>query len=186
MPRLNKVNIIVGRRGCGKTELILKVINAIGNSKRVLIIDTIDHPKYINFQIIEPYQVKGWIKGTKRILVKHSNLEQIFHEVFTTFKNGVVIFEDCTKYIKRKLPVDLLDFVIDTKQKNVDLHFLYHSFAAVPPDLFRNADNITTFKTQENIETCKSKLPNYDVCKTAWHKVMKDKNPHKYITFQIN
>lgn len=184
--RLNKVNIITGRRGSGKTELILKLLQDTPAEKRVLIIDTLNHPKYKDFQIIDPQQVEYWRSGVKRILVLHSNLETVFKEVFQHFKNGIVIFEDSTKYIKKSVPDHLLDFILDTKQKNVDLFFVYHSFAAIPPDIFRSADTITTFKTQENLFTSKGKIPNYYICFKLWQKVMQDKNKHKYLTIEIN
>jgi hypothetical protein len=182
--RENKVTIIIGRRGSGKTTFIQKAMKAAG--LKILIVDTHDHPAYSEYQIIQPEQINYWIKNTKRIIVKHSNFSQVVAPVFDVLKNTTVVFEDATKYIRKNLPATLTDFVLDTKQKNVDIFFLYHSFSVVPPDLYKFTDYITVFKTNENIDTSKSKIAAYDIIEAAHKKVMSDKNEYANITVKIN
>jgi hypothetical protein len=186
MERINKVNIIIGARGKGKTHLMLSVLKDIGSVKKVLIIDTFNHPKYKDFEVIEPQKVKTWLTGTKRIFVKKSSFQIIFKEIEPILKNCTVVFEDATKYIQNKVSDQLLDYIIDTKQKNIDLYFLYHSFAAVPPDVYRYCDNVTVFKTNDTPTASRLKICNFEVVNQAWKKATAHKHFYNYVTVKIN
>jgi hypothetical protein len=51
-------------------------------------------------------------------------------------------------------------FLIDSKQKNIDVYFVFHSLAACPLDLIRITNFIILFKTKEAMnEHLKSKFP---------------------------
>lgn len=182
--RINQVSVIIGRRGCGKTTFTLELVKK--HPKKVLIIDTLDHPTYktLGIPIIKATDLKRWKSGTYRIIA--TDFEEVFTELSAHIKNALVVFEDCTKYIRWNIPDHIRNFIIDSKQKNLDLVFLFHGFGMVQPDLYRLADNLTMFKTNENINTYTNKIPNFGAVEKAHAKVMNSKNNYEKITIKIN
>jgi hypothetical protein len=74
--------------------------------------------------------------------------------------NCFVVFEDATKYVRSNLQEDVRNFVLDSKQKNLDLLFVFHALASVPLELARIADILVIKKTSEALTpTLKKKFP---------------------------
>lgn len=179
--RLNHVNITIGKRGSGKTTKNIKLIKK--HPKKVLIVDTIDHEDYRTFRAVTPGMLSAWKSGIIRIY--GHDFKEVFHELTTNVHNALIVFEDCTKYIRGYIPDDVRNFIVDSKQKNLDLIFLYHGFGMVQPDMFRLADSITLFKTNENIERYASKIPNFEDVKKANSIVQKSSNPYINLTVKL-
>lgn len=183
--RMNKVTIIIGRRGSGKTTFTKKLI-ASCRHPRILIVDTLDHPSYREYELIDLGKLPRWRKGIKRILINEANVEEVVEQVRTHVHNALVIFEDAGKYIIEKIPTSLRNYVLDTKQINVDILFMYHGVGDVVPRLFRYADHLTLFKINDNLPTYKYKIPSFDLVARTYEKVMKDANPYACKTIVIN
>ena len=49
----------------------------------------------------------------------------------------------------------------DSKQKNVDIIFMYHNWALAPKDLYRYLDFIEVFKTKDHPVVRKEDMPGY-------------------------
>lgn len=182
--KINHVNITIGKRGTGKTTLQLKRIAK--HPLKTLIIDTIDHHAYRQYRAIPPIAIddKIWKKGTVRVFV--SDFKEVFHQLTNNVSNAYIVFEDCTKYIRYNVNDDIRKFIVDSKQKNIDLCFIYHGFGMVQPDMFRLADSLTILKTNENINTYKSKVPNFETVKVVNELIQKSSNPYIYRTVRIN
>jgi len=161
MARANKVILIAGTRGTGKTDFEK---NIIFDQRKIfpksLIVDTFDsdvwqtlethdHPERMNIQIpiIAPEQLKNWKNGIARVF--SSDTSTIMSEIQKTSRNMFIVFEDATKYIGSKLSEDVKRFVLDSKQKNIDLIFCFHSLSSIPPELVRTSDILVLFKTNE-------------------------------------
>mgnify|MGYP001224280508 CR=1 FL=1 len=112
MKRKNHVNITIGKRGSGKTFRTLSLLKK--PPLKVLIIDTIGHEDYRIFKAITPEMLPAWKNGIVRIY--GHDFKEIFHHLNTSVFNALVIFEDCTKYIRWNVPDDLRQFIVDTKQ----------------------------------------------------------------------
>jgi hypothetical protein len=185
--RINYVNLVLGRRGTGKTyyvknELIDKYIQANPEMK-ILIVDTFDHPSYRTIAAIEPEMISRWRKPAVYRCFS-SDTDEIMRQVTGNLRNCLVIFEDASKYIRRQLPDDVRRFILDSKQKNLDLVFLFHGFSFVPPEMWRIADSVTIFKC-DNPEGRKSDIVNFQQINEAWNKVMKSGNPYEKITVWV-
>lgn len=172
--RLNLVTLVIGRRGSGKTTYLRKVISLY--PKKVLIVDTLDHPAYKDVQVIQPEKLRYWESG--RVRVFGSDFERIMLNIKKYCKNCLIVFEDSTKYLRRNLPDDIRNYLIDTKQLNVDLIFTFHGFGMVMPDLYRLSDCITVFKVGEDIDNYKEKVSNFAEVKKAFSAVMNDENQY--------
>ena len=188
--RMNFVITLIGARGCGKTTYIRKLIEkmrAKNKSKKVLIVDTIDHPAYRDIPVLTITQLKSWkanAGGFYRIF--GSNTQEIFEAVNTSIYNALVVFEDSSKYVgTEKLPSDVKGFLFDSKQKNLDIIFMFHAWGFVPNDLFRINDMITFFKTKDNPEAKKNFLP-FDLIKTEYKLVQSSTDKYINRTVQIN
>jgi len=155
----NTVNLIIGGRGTGKTVYVVgdpkenlgAVIAPIYLKKemKVLIIDTFNHPAYNHIKIIQPQQINNhWKKGIYRTYVNMKEMDALLDHVSNNFWNGAIIFEDAYKHQKNKISNACAAMIGDSKNKNVDLHFMFHDWAFVPLDLIRYLDYVEHFKTK--------------------------------------
>jgi hypothetical protein len=165
---MNKIILVAGTRGTGKTEYIKKVLVSSNQPKKLVVdtfdsdvwrtLETHDHPEWAStpVHLIESSKLKTWKSGIYRI--GNSNILQTIKDIELYLVNAFVVFEDATKYIGSRLNDDMKRFVLDSKQKNLDFVFMFHSLAQIPNDLIRIADVLTLFKTNEDIPS-KKKYP---------------------------
>jgi len=161
MARTNKVILIAGTRGTGKTDFVKNLVSKSSSAfPKSLVVDTFDsdtwhnlathdHPERINMQVnnIPMAKFKHWKSGIGRMF--SSDTRAIMQLIQEYSRNTFIVFEDATKYIGAKLSEEMKLFVLDSKQKNLDLVFIFHSLASIPPDLVRVADVLVLFKTNE-------------------------------------
>lgn len=180
--RVNFVNLVIGRRGSGKTTFVREGL--LSYPQKVLIVDTFDHPTYRDIQAIKPERLKYWKSGMVRVF--GSDFDLIMQNILLYCRNCLIVFEDSTKYIRNHLPNHIRTFLIDTKQLNVDVIFFFHGLGMVMPDLYRLADTITLFKVGENIKRYSDKIPNYGEVERAFNQIQQAKNPYENRTIFTN
>ncbi|HRO76641.1 MAG TPA: hypothetical protein PLP27_10895, partial [Crocinitomicaceae bacterium] len=113
----------------------------------------------INFPVpvVPLTKLKSWKTGIARLF--NSDTDLMMSRIQEDVRNTFIVFEDATKYVGSKLTTDVRKFVLDSKQKNLDMVFIFHSLMAIPPELIRISDVLILFKTND------AKLPGkYD----AW------------------
>lgn len=160
-PRTNIFTVIVGRRGTGKTDFLKGLIQAT-LLKKVLIVDTFDSPVWRNMKqhdkpqleasiinIMNLSDLKRWNSGVFRIFSKSVDRKKMFAEIEEYCTDTLVIFEDATKYIRRYLSEEVINIMIDCKQKGNDVIAVFHSLKKVPSEIVDNADYLTLFKTSD-------------------------------------
>lgn len=161
MSRTNKVILIAGTRGTGKTDFIKKLV--LQQQKilpKCLIVDTFDNPVWHDMKtwdnpegvnLIVPTiplsKFPSWNKGFGKMF--SSNPKSLMDIIQKHAKNTFIVFEDASKYIKRVVSEDVNKFVLDSKQKNLDMVFIFHSLRRIPPDLIDVSDILILFKTQD-------------------------------------
>ncbi len=180
--RTSLVGIIIGKRKSGKTTLMKNIINS--NNKKVLIVDTFNHPSYTDIPIMGLDKLKHWKKGTYRVISK--KMIGVMTEINNHLSNALIVFEDATKYLDGQLDDDVKEFIIDSKQKNLDLYFMFHGWGMVPPDLYRLLDTITMFKTRDNPISRKIYIPNFEYLYQKWNYVQNHEFPYKSVTLLLN
>jgi hypothetical protein len=186
MARINFVSAIVGRRGSGKTYYAKQVIQAYQAKhpyKKVLVVDTLDHPMYREIPQLTVEHLSRWSSpGAYRVI--SSDPDEVFASIAAYLYNALIIFEDASKYVRRELPPHVRRFILDSKQRNLDLIFLFHGFSYVPREMFRLMDAITIFKT-DNPEYRKKDIVAYDDVLANYKHVMASKNPYEKRTVRI-
>lgn len=191
-PRFNKIAGIFGKRGSGKTEylrgnkefgIVGFIAPALQKGQKVLIVDTLDHPSYSDIPIIKIENLLSWKKGCYRIYVPVYQMPQLL-EVVSNIWNALIVFEDARKYIKKTIPDPVLKLIGDSKQQNVDIIFMYHSFSHAPKDLYSYLEYIELFKTKFHPKCRMEELGGeYEEAVKAYEEVTASSNPfaHKLI-----
>jgi len=156
--RQNYISLLCGNRGVGKTTYILDIIKY--HPKKVLIYDLDDNDKYHQFQLITPELLPRWKSGIKRIISPDTDV--VLNTISEHVNNAFLIFEDATKYIESDPPKFVKQLVLASKQRNLDILFTFHTYRSMPPKLFSWADVLQVFKTGENIDLFKSKIPRFE------------------------
>lgn len=182
--RSNQISMLVGRRKAGKTYLGRQIINSSA-FKKILLVDTFEHPDYTDFQTISNDMLPRWKQGKKRILVTDQN-DAGFEAINASVKNTLIIFEDCTKYIRWTLSKPLTGIIFDSKQKNNDIVLMYHGFSFAPPQILSNVNYITLFKIGEDMINYKNKIPNFDELYKEHKLIQASNNPYCKKTFLVN
>ncbi len=173
MNRVNKIILVLGKRGTGKTTYIKEVLVNTKFYEKVLIVDTFANPMYNEIPEMKMINIKNWKKGTYRIY--DSNTEDMLNEIESHIKNSLIIFEDSVKYINKVLQSSVRKIVIDSKQKNNDVIFIFHGFASTPPELFRLSDLIVMFRTDDP-HYRKNEIIEFDAIEQAYNQISKSKN----------
>lgn len=158
--RTNKVILIAGTRGTGKTDFVKNLLAQMESVfSKCLVVDTFDNPVWLDLSthdhpermklvpVINSEQLPRLKKGTARIF--NSDTNGLVAEIERTVRNTFVVFEDATRYIGSRLTDEMRRFVLDSKQKNTDLVFVFHNLTAIPPELVRISDILVLFKTNE-------------------------------------
>jgi hypothetical protein len=182
--RLNLTTALVSGKGTGKSTYCRKAAEiAFKQNKRVLIVDTMISPVWDDVQLIQIEDLPRWRKGIKRIMIK--DFENDFIEIANHVNNGFIICEDARKYAGSKPTKALIDLMIDSKQKNLDMMLVYHAWGWLPADMLRVLDYVVIGKTQDSPEGRKNYLGGaYSECFAAYQKA--EKSTDKFIKIDID
>lgn len=187
MSRINQVSAVLGRRGSGKTTYIKELIQGYEKAhpqQKILIIDTLDHPAYKHVPVIDIEMLARWRRAnTYRIF--GGNTDEILKAVEKNLTNALLIIEDASKFLNRTITPEVRRFIYDSKQKNLDIIFLFHGFMACPPEIFRMIDNIVLFKVNDDPEARKRDLMNYKEVAQVYNRVQNHANQYYNETIQI-
>lgn len=175
--RDNIVGLIIGGRGRRKTTYTKNLIWGLRDKRRIFIVDTFDNPVWRNMgmivngspldperteypiPIIEADQLYEEDPGIFRIF--SSDTDEMLTNIQTRCRNCMVIVEDANRFLESNLDASMRSLILDTKQTNVDLFFIFHSLSDTPPKLCRWSDILTLFKTQERWNSSlQTKFPN--------------------------
>lgn len=181
MTRTNRVILIIGGRGSGKTTLgkniLLQSLNAHPEMYG-LVVDTFDHPAYrAGFVRITPKMLER-IKTRACYRVFGSNTYDIMRAVEAHCYNATILFEDASKYISGTVSEETRNFILDSKQKNLDLVFMFHGFGFVPPALYRLVDGIFLLRTNDSPVSRKALIPCYTQVEAAYNRILASKDPY--------
>lgn len=205
--RFNQVGIIIGQRGTGKSFFMLgsKYSAKPGDDKlntpgiievyekkkmKVLIIDTLDHPSYRKIPIIDQKNFSKWRSGVVRTFVDPDNMKPFVNmlNVAPNMVNTAVIFEDAGKYTEKNLPAPFKRLIIDSKQRNIDIFFMYHCFIDTPSNIFTKSDFLQLFKTEDSPLVRKNNIRLFEKVWAAHEQVKNNPNPFEgvYIDTRTN
>lgn len=159
MPRTNKIFLVVGNRGTGKTDFCKNMLQLSPMPKK-LIVDTFDNPAWRNMKThdhpdwenitvpVMPVDMLNYHKGgLYRIF--HTDTDFLQDEIDKYCMNSLVLVEDATRYFPLNLTRSQKNYLLNSKQKNLDIILVFHFLSTVPPELLKMADYLTIFKTNE-------------------------------------
>jgi hypothetical protein len=185
----NTIGVAVGARGTGKTPLVVGGDWEQGMAKTylqknmsVLILDTIDHPKYR--QIVTPIMPGrfGEISGSGKVyrcLFSANDAQAVIFQLKRVW-NTLIVFEDCYKYMAKELSKIDKAVIGDSKQQNNDVLYMFSCWKYVISDICKNCDYYIVFKTLDKPKYRHADLGGcYDNIERAYNNVMKGKE-HYY------
>lgn len=170
--RLNKCFLFIGRRGTGKTTLARKMAKAMG--RKLIIIDTDDHPSYVDIPVITLEQLKTFTGEACRVI--ESDIDQVLIILNQYQSNAVIICEDASKYITANISKAVRSFLIDMRKRNFDVIIMFHFLSDVPPYLCKQYDQMVLFKTGDNIQVTQNKFANWHTIVTKLKRILKHKD----------
>lgn len=157
----NWIHIVVGNIGTGKTDWIKRNIVFPSSMRKTLVIDTYDNHAW---RTMETHLTKD----EQNFAINLIPIDAIeFHNsgLYRTFDsdpaktqsvitekcwNSLLIIEDATKMFDIHLTKEQKRFLIDYKNRNLCLVFVFHALADIPRQLFRLTDYMTLFKTGDD------------------------------------
>jgi hypothetical protein len=205
--RFNLVGTIIGQRGTGKSIFLLGakysakpedqklkipglIDTALKNGFKVLIVDTLDHPAYRRIPILKQQEFLKFNKGVARTWLQPDEMRPFVDLINRSphMNNTFVVFEDAGKYTEKNLPPEFKRLIMDSKQRNIDIVFMYHCFIDTPANIFTKADYIQLFKTEDSPKVRKNNLRLYDKVEAVHTEVKNHKSRFygKYIDTRTN
>ena len=180
-------SLLVGRKHTGKSteaNRIAKQYAAKHPSKKVLIIDVNGSPAYREHgPPIDRPMFRRWKSGVVRFY--ESDHAEMFAFIIANFRNGLIIFEDCTKYIDANPSKQIKTFLVDHRMWEADLLFTFHSLKRVPNFFWEMTSAVVLKKTQEEEkEWLKKPIPNKTDLLAAWRRVQAHKSEYHQETVQ--
>jgi len=187
--RPNIATLIAGRTRTGKSTFLNALAKDYPKHKKVIIIDVNASPAYQEHPLLRKYEtLNKWINDnkTEQNIIRFYDLdkEKLAEYVLSRFKDGMIIFEDCTKYIMPNVNKSIRSHLVDHRMNRLDLSFTFHSIGIIPPFFWSFASYLTVFKTSEvlDISGNRDKVPNFDAVLKAWNHVSKQPDEHFYLT----
>jgi predicted AAA+ superfamily ATPase len=192
-PRFNKITLILGARGTGKTTYLIGdkakgitgLLQKIYSNWRILVVCTTDHPHYRHISLLDKKDFVKFKKGIARIIINPEDINPFcrFLTDSNNLWNMVIIWEEAKDHSETKICKELGRMMRNTKQQNVDMFFMYHSFGETPTDIYRKIDYICLFKTLDNWNCRKDYMGSYiERIDKAFKKVQASDNNFIYKT----
>lgn len=176
----NIVSIILGERGGGKTLYAIGAkwcakerdkglpvpgfIDTYLNKKmKVLFIMTLDHPSYHKIPVIPMQHVFTQLHlwkdpGVFRIVCPQYQVQELLTLInsLNNLWNSAIFLEDTRKITGETVSRPLETLLIDSKQKNMDVFMMFHSWMQIPKEMYSMIDYIECFKVAQH-PSCRQK-----------------------------
>jgi len=157
---------------------------------KVLIIDTLDHPAYRKIAILEQKNFLKWNQGPVRVFMEPDDIVLFVDMINKSqhMNNTLIVFEDAGKYTGSQIPKPFKRLIIDSKQRNIDIIFMYHCFIDTPTNIFTKSDFIQLFKTEDSPIVRKNNLRLFDKVLATYEEIKNNPSNFygKYIDTRTN
>lgn len=138
LPRDAEITVIMGKNGTGKSTFVENILNAINH--RAIVVTLNGAPKiWRQYPIIDPSDRKEMksFEGIRQVLF-FQHEEKTFEYLHRNFHDGTLVFDDCRGYLSSNVDSnqDFKRILMDFRHKMLDLFFVVHSPADLPPRLW--------------------------------------------------
>ena len=195
--RKNSIVIFVGDRGTGKTTHAVKLM--LKRNYPAIILDRMNQDNYDGITSIlhDSSKLENWTrKGRIRVHDKDAldNIikmlqDSAYDEEKKHLKTitSLIILEDAGNYVASNMRLNLIELCTSCRHSNVDLFFMFHNLADIPPKLYAYCDYIVLFKIKKAESQLKllDKITNKEETLEAFRSLKKDKEPHANRTVRI-
>ena len=182
------LGIAIGMKGVGKSYSTLEMIQGVlrGNSRtgakgrKVLILDvnnefgdvkTDQNPKFAHIRAIKLEDVKRWcyngiIEARRVAPIKEGGKTMTLREladalgvILDSFKDGLLLIEDITRFVSDSLPSDLIGAICTNRHKSTDIIIHFQSVGKMAnPKLWANCNWLRIHKTEDTVEKHEKKF----------------------------
>ncbi len=175
MRDINYIQLLVGKRGCGKTTLAIDL--AMRTKKNIIVINTDQNQAYKDFEIVPLRMLSTW-KGTKGVCITDYPLEAL--KMLNKYQSNLfVICDDTQKYIRGAVDKNAIQFIINHRMRNFDVIFMYHALKFIPPYLAEQFNQIVLFKTLDsNMTDLKNRFNNFATLEKKMLEIKAHKSPY--------
>ncbi|MBC8051888.1 MAG: hypothetical protein H7Y13_02370 [Sphingobacteriaceae bacterium] len=176
--RLHCAIAIVGKKGCGKSTKLAELALNYPADRKVLIMDVNGSPAYNQFQKVDVNDIKRLKKGKVRLM--GTPTEETLNIIARDFRDGLLIAEDCTKYIENSPTKAVKTLLVDHRMLGCDLVFTFHAIKFIPPFFWQMLSHVMICKTMENVDTARNRnvIPNADEIIAAYLRVKASKDAY--------
>ena len=191
--RSNKLFVYVGGRDAGKTTLLKNVMDYFPQPK-TLIVDLFDNPVW---RTMKTYNHPEW-ESRQIPIIPLEDIPRHRTGVYHAFSNDIevlediikddvydtaVLMEDSSRWFEGRLTKSQRNYVLNTKQRNVDLHLVFHLLSDVPPAIVKHCNYFTLMKTHESFyDKKKYTMPHFD---KAFKHVSESEDKHVHVTLHV-
>lgn len=180
--RMNKLYLICGVNGTGKTHFVRKFIDS--GPRRVLILNPTFEDKwdrYPKIKIDNAEEIKTF-EGIRQLQPRYvfgdmrKPFIQMLQVMWDNYENGVLVMDDCREMFEANLVKEVSSIMRGYRQHNLDVFAIFHSLNQVPPKFWEHSNGyVIIFKTQDNEKKIKDKLPDHkrDQILATWRRVVK-------------
>jgi hypothetical protein len=154
--RTNKIIVIVGNRGTGKTDYTKNLSRDFPQPKTIIAdyfdnpawrsMKTWDHPQdeAVEIPMMSVDELPYHKSGRYRLVC--SDTRHMQSMIAEHAKNSLVIMEDVQRYFNNNLLESQRRYLMDSKQTNCDIVLVYHTLAQISLQVLRLADYLVMFK----------------------------------------
>lgn len=187
------VGTLIGGRDCGKTTYMighdeLKIEGYVPKKVReqklkgVIVIDTqIARDSYKHVKKIK--HPSEYVSGAVHLIVNAENRDEYTEYIRLHVTDTFILYEDARNILPlalRKTPYEAL--IIDSKNIRCPVWFMFHSWMAVPKELYVYLDMLEIFKVKQHPSFRKSDIMNYEEVLEVYERVKKHPNPFYHET----
>ena len=187
--RQTKRTLIIGAPGTGKTTLLHRILAESG--QRTLVItpymvewterDANGNELYPELPDLRPSNL--FFTGIRR----HVFRPRYTLEHLSSFRRGIIVFDDCRGYFKANLDEKIHTLLLGTRQNMIDVFAVAHGFREVPPVFFTFATDYILFRTEDNLDRRASDIRCIDTVRRMQALVNNNsiQNPWTYQWFKL-
>lgn len=184
--RLNRLIVITGTRGTGKTTYLINLLRSLSRRRGTLIINPSQETKFLAAgipeikkpaslvvpagrvrQYIPKVSYAGRIRGDRR-----KRMQSVIEYFLTRKRTGALVIDDARELFKGQEFTDVFEtYLLAGRQNDIDIILILHSLGQIPAPIVPYVTDVIIFPSHEASERFFYKLPKSDELFAAQNRV---------------